>query len=759
MPKVSVILTSFNHEKFIREAIESVLNQTFADFELIIWDDASSDNSWHLIRQYSDPRIIAFRNEKQERGIWGINKSISEVATGEYIAIHHSDDVWELDKLAKQVAFLETNPETGAVFTWAQIIDEHGVQSTKDWFDQGNKTRWEWLNQLFHEENHLNHPSVLIRKQCYQDVGAYRYGFGQTGDAEMWSRVLIKFPIHIIQEKLTRHRIPSDRSNTSGHRIEVVIRASNEWNVLRLNYLLIANFEDIVATFPNLERFRNPKGFDNKFLLAMACLYECKQRSAWQLGLTWLFDLLNDKTRYEKVRKLYSFSYLDFIRLTAEFNVYFAERDEQIASLNGQIASLDGQVASLIAERHYILNSASWRITKPLRFLYPVAPVLFRRLTALTWRLRERMVLLQNPPAQCRPYQVRVMGSYSADRPRVVHALANFYLGGSSRLVVDLVEHLSHRYEQEVITKVQPDPPSYTGVRVHEYRMDESKQVSQRVFRYLCEFKPSICHVHYWGELDRSWYEAVMKAADQFGCHVIENINTPITPIGGERIARYVYVSDYVLDTFGQRNGKSFTVYPGSDLRLFVRKDMLDIPNDCIGMVYRLEGDKLTEQSIDVFIKVVKRRPSTRVLMVGGGRFLKSYKKAVQSHGVMEAFQFTGYVAYEDLPVLYQGMSIFVAPVWKESFGHVSVLAMNCGIPVVGYNVGALAEIIGDRDLLAPSGDSDRLADIVVELLQDREKRLSIGLANQKRAQALFSVEAMITRYSKLYQSVLEQGL
>jgi glycosyltransferase involved in cell wall biosynthesis len=430
----------------------------------------------------------------------------------------------------------------------------------------------------------------------------------------------------------------------------------------------------------------------------------------------------------------------------------------QMACLNGQIASLNGQIASLIAERQNLLNSTSWRITKPLRALYPIAPAFFRRFSALALQVRERAVLLQNPPAHCRPYEVRVMGSYSADRPRVVHALANFYLGGSSRLVVDLLEHLSHQYEQEVITKVQPDPPSYTGVPVHEFRFDESTQVAQRVFRFLCEFKPSICHIHYWGESDRPWYEAVMKAAEQFGCQVIENINTPVAPYWGEAIARYVYVSDYVLETFGQRNEKSLTIYPGSDLSLFVRNDMRDVPDDCIGMVYRLEDDKLTEQSIDVFIKVAKRRPSTRVLMVGGGRFLKSYKKAVRSHGVMKAFQFTGYVAYEDLPELYQGMSIFVAPVWKESFGHVSVLAMNCGIPVVGYNVGALAEIIGGRDLLAPPGDSDRLADIVVELLQDREKRLSIGRANQKRAQALFSVQAMVTSYGELYESVLGQG-
>src|SRR5450759_1118655 len=124
MPKVSVILTSFNNAKYIREAIDSVLNQNFTDFELIILDDCSSDNSWDLINQYSDPRINAFRKEVNKGPVEGVNKAISAVALGEYIAIHHSDDVWELDKLEKQVAFLDAHLDIGAVFTNALTIAE-----------------------------------------------------------------------------------------------------------------------------------------------------------------------------------------------------------------------------------------------------------------------------------------------------------------------------------------------------------------------------------------------------------------------------------------------------------------------------------------------------------------------------------------------------------------------------------------------------------------------------------------------------------
>ena len=123
--RVSIILTSYNHAKYLRQAIESVLNQTFTDYELIIWDDASTDDSWEIINSYQDRRIRAFRNVVNLRG--NISRGL-EVAQGEYVAIHHSDDAWEPTKLEKQVS-LDQNPDIAAVFTHVQVIDEEGQLS------------------------------------------------------------------------------------------------------------------------------------------------------------------------------------------------------------------------------------------------------------------------------------------------------------------------------------------------------------------------------------------------------------------------------------------------------------------------------------------------------------------------------------------------------------------------------------------------------------------------------------------------------
>ncbi|HXG64628.1 MAG TPA: glycosyltransferase family 4 protein [Blastocatellia bacterium] len=364
--------------------------------------------------------------------------------------------------------------------------------------------------------------------------------------------------------------------------------------------------------------------------------------------------------------------------------------------------------------------------------------------------------------ATFQPYEVRIRYPVQAQRPRILHAIGNFWTGGSARLVVDLIERLGHRYEQQVIARDLPHLPAYVGLKIRQHKQFTSPRPALAILK---EVRPDLLHVHYLGhhgnrysELDWQWYNNLFQAAEKYGCKVIENINIPVPPYVSGAVRYYVYVSDYVRREFGRRDGRNLTVYPGSDFTLFLRRNPADAPDDCIGMAYRLEGDKLDERSIDVFIKVAQRRRGTKALIIGGGRFLETYRNAVEKAGVAQAVTFTGYVSYEALPALYEQMSVFVAPVHRESFGQVAPFAMSMGIPVVGYDVGALKEIIGDESLLAPCGDSDRLADIIIHLLDRREERLRIGEANIRRSHENFSVEAMAARYGALYDEVMQSA-
>ena len=377
MPRVSVILTSFNHGKYICEAIESTLNQTFTDFELIILDDHSLDNSWDLINQYSDPRIKAFRNEVNKGPVEGVNKTISEVVTGEYIAIHHSDDVWELDKLGKQVAFLDANPEIGAVFTNALAITEDGTPLTDkahcyfNIFEQPNRTRHEWLRFFFTRGNALCHPSALIRKTCYEDCGLYRFGFAQVADFDMWIRLCLKYEICVLPEKLVRFRVRDNEANASGNRPEARIRGLYEFYKLLPNYQKIKKLDDLAKVFPIAEKYYRDEETDMDFALAMVALEEKPYAFTPLFGLDLLFEAISDPKRSANIKHLYDFDYRSFIDLTAKYDVFSRE---EVSQLWGSVAERDGQLTNLtqaIAEREHhiraLIGSRSWRLTGPLR--------------------------------------------------------------------------------------------------------------------------------------------------------------------------------------------------------------------------------------------------------------------------------------------------------------------------------------------------------------------------------------------------------
>ena len=415
-PKVSVILTSYNHSKYLRESINSVLEQTFTDFELFIVDDASTDNSWEIINSYSDVRVRAFRSKVNTKYGGDLRKAISELATGEYIAIHHSDDVWEPRKIEKQVAFLNAHPETGAVFTQVSIIDENSDtyedQSHYYYriFEQHNRSRYEWLNHFFYYGNALCHPSILIRKICYEDCGLYRYGLAQIADFDMWVRLCLKYEIYILPEKLVRFRVLANEMNASGNRPDARIRGEFEFLQMYENYSEIKTPDEFMKVFPTAKKYFTPAGFDLGFALGIVALQPETFHTAKLFGLRLLFEAINDPERAKNIEELYGFGNSEFTALSAKYDIFaiegrnmlverdrqivnlnqvIAERDGQVADLNQVIAERDGQVASLnqvIAERDgrvaaleqnenslfttltEIYSSRSWRLLAPLRW-------------------------------------------------------------------------------------------------------------------------------------------------------------------------------------------------------------------------------------------------------------------------------------------------------------------------------------------------------------------------------------------------------
>jgi len=430
---------------------------------------------------------------------------------------------------------------------------------------------------------------------------------------------------------------------------------------------------------------------------------------------------------------------------------------DRLADESAKLQSVTTELETLRKTKWFRLRDAMMTRPITLRAIFKAAYLVASIVTprALRGVVRRHMPdpsgLAASGASQVEPYVVRQAPVTGSRRPRVVHVIANFMTGGSSRLVVDLIERLGH-YEQSVVTSFIPKPPAYVGLEIAELSFPKDEQP---FVQHFLRAKATLIHVHYWGDVDESWYAKAINAAKQLGIKVVENINTPVQPYFSTAVRRYVYVSDYVRQVFGRADKSHVTIYPGSDFSHFNHQPGGERAENCVGMVYRLERDKLGEDAILPFIAVVRRRPQTRVLIVGGGDLLEVFRKTVADAGFESNFEFSGYVGYADLPDFYRRMSLFVAPVRKESFGQVSAFAMNMGIPVCGYDVGAIPEIVEDRSLLARAGDAEGLASVMIRLLDSPEERARIGEQQHLRAQACFSVEAMGEAYGKLYRELL----
>ncbi len=225
-PKVSVLLPTYNHENFIEECIESVLNQTYKNIEFIVGDDASTDGTVEKIMKYQEQIDYIHLFEQNDMGI--IMDALSYDATGEYIAIINSDDAWEPQKLEKQIELLENNPKAGACFTWCNRIDEEGnVLEEINHFNVANRTKEEWMNYFFFHGNCMAHASAVMRKDVYfkcwsPDLGRFR----QLPDFYEWVQMVRDYEIIMLEEKLTRIRVVNNKNRQN-------VSAANRDNLIR----------------------------------------------------------------------------------------------------------------------------------------------------------------------------------------------------------------------------------------------------------------------------------------------------------------------------------------------------------------------------------------------------------------------------------------------------------------------------------------------------------------------------------------------
>ena len=242
-PKVSIVMPCYNHAEYVAEAIQSVLNQTYNDFEFLIVDNGSDDDSYEIISNFNDPRIKFFRLEKND-----IPKAYDIMlsnAVGEYIAMMFSDDIWYAEKLESQMEALTKNKDVLVSVTWADVMsDGLNIIESSNIFKKRNRSRLEWIRFLLENGNCLSICSAVARQDIFRKYLVKQAGYWQLPDYYAWLLVLQETNIYIVEQNLVKIRFHGKEQNQNISYPSVVntLRTMTERKIIV--YQIIDNMRD-----------------------------------------------------------------------------------------------------------------------------------------------------------------------------------------------------------------------------------------------------------------------------------------------------------------------------------------------------------------------------------------------------------------------------------------------------------------------------------------------------------------------------------
>ena len=323
IPLISVVMATYNHEKYIAEAIQSILDQTFTDFELVIINDGSTDRTDEIIKTVKDARIVYIAQKNQGPSV-AINNGIL-AARGKYIAYLDGDDVAYPFRLEKQYQYISSTSKKVAVFSWVDFINDDseiisGDHFASNYFNHNNRTFAETLNYFFFTGNYFNACTNIIEKEALLEVGLYNLASIQVQDFDLWIKLLKKgYELFVMPEKLIKYRIRAGNKNLSAD-------PDNLSRGLFEVHQLYRNLFDGVSQDLFREAFWNQikkKNFSEgaEYELEKAFLYQNHSSTLTQsLAVEKLFTLFQDKNILATAISEYAFGLPELYKLAKQID-------------------------------------------------------------------------------------------------------------------------------------------------------------------------------------------------------------------------------------------------------------------------------------------------------------------------------------------------------------------------------------------------------------------------------------------------------
>jgi glycosyltransferase involved in cell wall biosynthesis len=210
MPKISVLIPTYNRAGYLKESLGSVLSQECVDFEVIVSDNASTDNTKEVVESFADPRIRYFRN-KENLGPMANGLNCYKMATGEYLAWLLDDDVMLPGMMDKKTELLDANHSVGLVHSHYVFVDPFGnplkftgtpIYPNDRIFGPG-----EFFKDLINSNNLVAFSTIMMRRECYDKLGFHNFSIGYTNDFEMWMRIALHYGVAYMAKPTIKYRI------------------------------------------------------------------------------------------------------------------------------------------------------------------------------------------------------------------------------------------------------------------------------------------------------------------------------------------------------------------------------------------------------------------------------------------------------------------------------------------------------------------------------------------------------------------------
>lgn len=355
---VSVCINAYNSEKYIAETLNSVINQSYKNLQIIVVDDASTDATAEVVRGINDPRIELYTLEKNGH-ISNANNETYLKVRGEYMVHTDSDDILNPDLIEKTVGYLESHPECGGCFCRLTTIDENGndVQDSyvENVFKVTAKTQAEFVRLFFDSLNHLSHTGATMRKSVIDDIGFHDLSLCYLHDFDYWTRLVIKYPIHVIDEYLAKYRRITDSEHNSSLNDTKMIAHNTEFT--RIIYRMIENCPDqlFLEAFSDKLKLQGPHTHEEvnleKAFLLQEGLIAVNMSQNKILSISMLAKLFEDKNYVELARDKFQFSIRDYYALQTTAAFYdesiIDEKNRQISSLETNVEELNKHISDL----------------------------------------------------------------------------------------------------------------------------------------------------------------------------------------------------------------------------------------------------------------------------------------------------------------------------------------------------------------------------------------------------------------------------